>query len=344
VLLVNAPLAVLTVLAAMRSVPADPPRAASAHIDIRGAALLSIALVGFVFGLSQSQVWGWTSAGVLLPLVASVVAGVAFVIWERRSANPLVEFRLLKQHPNYLGSTVSQALAGMAEMGLGLLFPLLLILNLGMNPGLAGLALIPTTLPMVLVAPLAGRWYDRVGGRIPLVTGFAILAVAGLTLGVAVHGNNYVLLFPGLVIFGIGLALILTVNDPVSLDTVPEESHGQASGVSATAEQFGGALGISVLYAVFHVTYVAKEHANIDASPLKNLTPAQYAQLKDDIVASEQTGLHPTTFDPAFVDYLRAVLDASNWGFSMAFLATTLLALAGMVTVWRSVRKPVVVP
>ena len=51
----------------------------------------------------------------------------------------------------------------MPEVGLGLLFPLLLILNLQMDPGLAGLALIPTTLPMVIAAPLAGRWYDRVG-------------------------------------------------------------------------------------------------------------------------------------------------------------------------------------
>ena len=57
-------------------------------------------------------------------------------------------------------------------MGLALLFPLLLILNLGMTPVLAGIALIPTTVPMVLVAPMAGRWYDRSGGRPPLMTGF----------------------------------------------------------------------------------------------------------------------------------------------------------------------------
>jgi MFS family permease len=136
-------------------------------------------------------------------------------------------------------------------MGLGLLFPLLLILNLGMAPGLAGLALIPTTIPMVLVAPLAGRWYDRIGGRVPLAIGFATLAVSGVVLGVGVHGNNYWILLPGFAIYGIGLALILTVNDPVSLDTLPERSHGQASGVSATAEQFGGAVGISVLFWCF---------------------------------------------------------------------------------------------
>lgn len=340
VLLINAPLAVLAVVATMRSVPADAPPKEHVRIDVAGTVLLSLTLIGSVFGLAQSQVWGWTSAGVLVPLVISVVAAAGFVVVERRSANPLLEFGLLRKYPNYLGATLSQAIGGMAEMGLGLLFPLLLILNLGMAPGLAGLALIPTTIPMVLVAPLAGRWYDRIGGRVPLAIGFATLAVSGVVLGVGVHGNNYWILLPGFAIYGIGLALILTVNDPVSLDTLPERSHGQASGVSATAEQFGGAVGISVLYLVFHATYVARLHANIDASPLTNLTNAQYLQLKADIVAAEQTGLRPSSFDPHFVPYLRSVRDASNWGYSAAFLATSILAILGMIIVWRLVRRP----
>ena len=62
---------------------------------------------------------------------------------------------------------------------------------------------------------------------------------------------------PGLLLYGGGLAIVLTVNDPVSLSDVPEAAEGQAAGVSATAEQFGGALGIAVLYLIFHTTYVA---------------------------------------------------------------------------------------
>jgi MFS family permease len=157
VLLINAPLAVLAVVATMRSVPADAPPKDHVRIDVAGTVLLSLTLIGSVFGHAQSQVWGWTSAGALVPLVISVVAAAGFVVVERRSANPLLEFGLHRKYPNYLGATLSQAIGAMAEMGLGLLFPLLLILNLGMAPGLAGLALIPTTIPMVLVAPLAGH-------------------------------------------------------------------------------------------------------------------------------------------------------------------------------------------
>ena len=86
--------------------------------------------------------------------------------------------------------TLSQALAGMAEMGLGLLFPLLLILNLGMNPAPSGLALMPTTLPIVLLSRPAGNWYEKAGGRSPLVVGFGFLAAAGLALWAGCHSTT----------------------------------------------------------------------------------------------------------------------------------------------------------
>src|SRR4051812_6578695 len=192
-----------------------------------------------------------------------------------------MSFALLRERRNYLGATISQALAGMAEMGLGLIFPLLLILNLQMNPALAGLALIPTTLPMVIVAPLVGRWYDRAGGRPPLVCGFACLAAAGGVLAIATGHNNYWYLLAGLTAYGIGLAIVLTVNDPVSLDTVPSTDHGQASGVSATAEQGGGAIGVALLYAVYHQAYLSDLARQISQRQLPALTTDTSARLKE---------------------------------------------------------------
>ena len=206
--------------------------------------------MGLVYGLTETQDEGFISPGVLGALVLAVIASVLFLWRERRADQPLMNIGLLRRTPNYLGSTLSQALAGMAEMGLGLLFPLLLILNLGMNPALAGLALMPATLPMVLLSRVAGNWYDKAGGRPALVTGFGILAVAGLALWVGVSQHNYAGLVPGLLLYGTGLALVLTVNDPVSLDSVGEHQTGEVSGVSATAEQAGGAVGIAGLYAI----------------------------------------------------------------------------------------------
>jgi hypothetical protein len=125
--------------------------------------LLCLAIVGMVYGLTETQDDGFVSPEVLGALLVAVIASALFIWWERRAAQQLMNIGLLRRTPNYLGSTVSQALAGMAEMGLGLLLPLILILNLGMNPALAGGALVPTTLPIVLLSRVAGNWYDKAG-------------------------------------------------------------------------------------------------------------------------------------------------------------------------------------
>lgn len=81
-------------------------------------------------------------------------------------------------------------MGGVAEIGLGVIFPLVLILNLEMSPAVAGLALVPATIPMVAMAPLAGRWYDRAGGRPPLIAGYASLAASGVALAFGVKRRH----------------------------------------------------------------------------------------------------------------------------------------------------------
>ncbi len=340
VLLVNVPLAVVCIAVTLASVPADRQRARESHLDIMGAVLLCLAIVGLVYGLTETQDEGFVSPGVLGALIVSIVTSASFVWWEWRASQPLMNLGLLRRTPNYLGSTLSQALAGMAEMGLGLLLPLLLILNLGMNPALAGLALMPTTLPMVVLSRVAGNWYDKAGGRLPLVAGFGILAASGLTLWIGVSQHNYAGLVPGLLLYGTGLALVLTVNDPVSLDSVQEEQTGEVSGVSATAEQAGGAVGIAVLYAVFHTIYVHRLHQLINTGPLKDLTTRQYSQLRDALQAAEQTGLSPHHFSQSFLPYLEPAYRASDRGYAAAFVAVAIIALAGMGITARLVKRP----
>ncbi len=339
VLLINAPLAVVTVILTLRSVPQDQPHEERERLDLPGTVLLCLALVGLVFGLSASQSSSWDDPAVVASLTTSVVATALFVLRELRARSPLLSLSLLRTHRNYLGATLSQGLAGIAEMGLAVLFPLLLILNLEMTPLEAGVALIPTTVPMVLLATFAGRWYDRRGGRPPLFVGFLILALAGVTLAWGAGENEYLALLPGLLLYGIGLALVLTVNDPVSLDTVPDADQGQASGVSATAEQAGGAVGIAALYALFHSTYVSRLHELIDASPLKDLTAAQYGALRRSLVAAEATGLRPSHFH-RLEAYLFPAQTAASDGYSAAFLATAVVALVGAALVAWLVRKP----
>jgi EmrB/QacA subfamily drug resistance transporter len=345
VLLVNLPLAVVCLWATVSAVPRDPPRQDRVSVDLIGAGLLCFSIVALVFGFNETQSEQLTSPVVLGPVALAVLSGFGFVSWERRSPDPLMDIGLLRRTPNYLGATISQALGGFVEMGLGLIFPLLLILDLGMSPFVAGLALIPTTVPIVLFSTTIGRWYDRSGGRPPLVVGFGVLALSGLALGIGVHllqpaAPNYLFLLPGLLLFGTGLAFVLTACDPVSLDSVDQDLAGQVSGVSATAEQGGGAIGIAGLYAIFHQVYVRRlAHLTHSGSP-HGLTPHQSEQLRQALQAAEQTGLQPNHFDQALVRFLVPAFEASKLGYAAVFFSVIAVSAVGSAAAWRLVRKP----
>ena len=173
----------------------------------------------------------------------------AFVLIELRASTPMLDFRLFR-HLNFLAANVSQVLAGSIELGLGFLLPFFLLLVVGVSPEVAGIALIPATVPIILAGPLAGRAFDRMGGRVPLVVGFGVLAASGFVLALTASKESAVWLIPGLLLQGIGLGVVLTVNDPTGLNSVPEHSQGQAAGMINTSEQLGGAIGIAVLAAI----------------------------------------------------------------------------------------------
>jgi hypothetical protein len=167
-----------------------------------------------------------------------------------------------------------------------------------------------------------------------------VLAASGVALAVGIGFETYLAVLPGLLLYGVGLSLVLTTNDPVSLDSLSDADSGQASGVSATAEQGGGAIGIAVLYSLFHGAYVNRLYENVDASPLADLTTAQYGSLKASLLAAEQTGLKPSAFDPSLVDYLRLTRDAARFGYVVAFLAMAAIALVGLACTAWLVRRP----
>jgi len=345
VFLVNIPLSVICIATTLGAVAKDPPRDHSLKLDWAGAVLLCLSIVALVFGLTEIQSISFLSFLVLGAIGLSLVSASAFVWWEGRTASPLMDLQLVRTVPNYLAAIISQALAGIVEMGLGLIFPLLLILDLGMSPFVAGLALIPTTIPMVFLSKAVGRWYDRKGGRPPLAIGFGILAASGVALGVGVHllhptEHNYLYLLPGLLLFGTGLAFVLVTCDPLSLDSVEAHLAGQVSGVSATAEQAGGAVGIAGLYVIFHAVYVRRlQHLTHSGSP-HGLTNSQGQRLRDALQAAEQTGLSPHHFDQSLVRYLLPAFNASKLGYAAVFFAVTGISIVGSYCALRLVHKP----
>lgn len=341
VFLVNTPLAVVTVLLTLSSTaPLRLNQGAARNLDLPGVTAFSIGIVGFVYGLSQASELGFGDIQVIGPVAISILAFIAFIFIEMRSSAPMIDFRLFR-HLNFLASNISQFLAGMVELGTAYLLPYFLLMMIGLSPIEAGIALVPATVPIILAGPLAGRLFDRVGGRIPLVTGFLVLGASGIAFALAVSEREYIYLLPGLILQGIGLGMVLTVNDPTGLDSVPPEDQGQASGVINTSEQLGGAVGIALLSTLLVSTSLDRTRESLGDKGIEP-TARQLSQWQDFILTIEQKGLGHINISeqPFAIRYaLTDVLNAHVAAYELVFYATAAISVLGALACLLLVRK-----
>ncbi len=338
VFLVNVPLALLAIFLTLRATPRlDPEPGASRDLDLPGVLTFAVAVGAIVFGLSQGATEGWGEPVTVIPLVLGAVFLPVFVLVERRADNPMINFGLFR-HKNFLASNLSQFLAGMVELGLGFLTPFFLLLVVGVSPATAGIALIPATIPIILAGPLSGRAFDRFGGRWPLVVGFLCLAASGVVLALSVSQQTAVALIPGLLLQGLGLGIVLTVNDPTGLTAVPPEDSGEGAGMINTSEQLGGALGIAILTAVELGVNFAKIGDGLAARGI-HPTPEQEERAREIVIQGEQSGLKNVPHSRLYEIVQPVVAEAHVTAFQVTFAASAGIALLGALVCLFLVRR-----
>jgi EmrB/QacA subfamily drug resistance transporter len=246
VFLVNLPVAALIVAVAARHVPESRDPDAVPHLDLAGTALAVAGLGSLTYSLTAAGEVG-ASAGVIGLGVVGVVTLAAFVLVERRSAHPLVPTRLF-------GSaqfSAANAVTLLVYAALAVLF-VLLVLQLqviaGFTPLLAGTALLPVTVIMLLFSARVGALAQRIGPRIPLTTG-SLVSAAGLLLMLRIGpGASYLVdVLPPVVVFGTGLALIVAPLTATVLDSAPDRYAGTASGVNNAVARAAGLLAVAVV-------------------------------------------------------------------------------------------------
>jgi EmrB/QacA subfamily drug resistance transporter len=246
----NVPIGVVMVPLAARLLGPGRP-AARAPLDLPGLGLVSAGLLGVVFGLVRGNAHGWTSAGVLGPIVAGAIGLAAFTAWELRAPAPMLPLRLLRSR----GFTATNAASFLFSAGMfGSIFLLAQFLQIAghYSPLSAGLRTLPWTgMPMV-VAPLAGPLSDRWGGRPLIITGLVLQAagLAWLAL-ITTPGVAYTSLIAPFVISGVGMALFFVPVANTVLNSVRPDQEGIASGANNAIRELGGVFGIAVLASVF---------------------------------------------------------------------------------------------
>jgi MFS family permease len=214
-------------------------------------------MVGLVYGIVRTDVIGWGSAGVLVPLVVGVVLLAGFGLVEGKLAQaPLMPLRVFSLRPLRSANAVILLLYS-AIFAMWFFVSLYMQQDLDHDAIETGLAFLPMTLAVAAAATLAPRLIPRLGARTVLTAGM-VSATAGLALltGVRPDGTYLAQVLPGGVLSAFGLGFALVPATIVAVRGVPAAESGLASGLLNTSRLVGGALGLAVL------TTIATSHAH----------------------------------------------------------------------------------
>jgi EmrB/QacA subfamily drug resistance transporter len=245
--------------------------------DPAGALTITLGLMLLIGALVRAPSAGWTSGWVVGMLLGAVVLVGLFVVVESRSAAPLMPLRIFRVRL-FVGGNLAMVVFAMTVLGMSVTVTAYTQRVLGYTPMQFGLGMLAMTL-MTLVGAYAGQaGVTRAGFRPVATVGFALMGMGAFLLSqVPVDGAYLGDLFPGLVLFGLGLGCGPVAAVSAALSSVDEEVAGVASGAVNAAFQIGGALGAAVVTGVI-VSQVG------DATAPAVLTEGFRAGLTADIV------------------------------------------------------------
>ena len=221
------------------------------RLDPVGTALLGGAVFLGIWGIVHGNDDGWTSAGVLVPLVVSGLLVPAYVAWARGRSYAVLPLRLFSSR----GFSVANVIGLTFTLGMfGTVFLLSQYLQVvqGYTPLEAGIRTLPWTAAPMVVAPIAGAVAGRTGLRSLLLVGLSLQAGSLVWFAwLTEHGSGYSAFVVPLAMAGVGMGLTFAPSATAVLQGLPDSDFATASSANSTIREFGVALGIALLVAVF---------------------------------------------------------------------------------------------
>ena len=244
--LLNVPLAAVTWVLA-KSVPETRDADAAPHLDVPGALTVTLGLAGLVYALIEGPERGFGSLPVVIAGVAGVALLAAFVEIERRAAAPMVPLALFRSK-RFTGANLT-TFTVYAALGSGFFFVSLQLQTvLGYSALESGAAGLPVTALLATLSTRMGRLAQRIGPRLPMTVGPIVAAAGFLLLSRVDAGSSYWTgVFPGMVVFGLGLAITVAPLVGAVLMSVEERYTGTASGINNAVSRVAQLLAIALL-------------------------------------------------------------------------------------------------
>src|SRR3954462_13151620 len=328
--LINIPLALVVLLICWMHVSESRSNAPRA-MDGWGSLLATIGLGGVIYAFIEAPIANWRSAEVLSALLIGSAAMVAFVAVELRVRTPIVPLPLFRNR-NFAGANLLTFWLYAALGGALFYFPLNLIQVQRYSASAAGAALVPFILIMFMLSRWAGRLVDRVGSKLPLVTGPAIAACGfALFAWPSIGGNYWLTFFPAVVVLGVGMSLTVAPLTTTVMNSISQDMAGIASGVNNAVSRTASLLAIAVFGIVMAQVFHSSLHASLQQMGASHEIVAFLAGQEGKLAGAQL----PAQLDQGTAAMLRrAIGQAYVSGFRWVMVVSSGLAMMSALAAW----------
>jgi EmrB/QacA subfamily drug resistance transporter len=323
---VNVPIAAVAIIAGARFVPESrDPRAS--RLDPVGQALSIAGLSGLVWAIIEAPARGWGDPTVLGVAGAAVVLIAAFIAWELRTDEPMLDVRLFRNR-RFTGASAAIAFSFAALMGTIFVLTMYLQSVLGYDALGTGVRMLPLGIGMIIASGASAKLDQRVGTKVVVATGLGTVAAGLGVLGTVDTGSGYGLVAIALSLFGIGMGLAMAPATDSIMGSVSKARASVGSAVNDTTRLVGAALGVAVLGSVVSSGYGDGMEAATDALPAGAAAGAESSiggamAVASELPAGTATGLRAAA-DAAFVS---AVGEAAIVAAALAAVGALVAAL-----------------
>ncbi|WP_207343463.1 MFS transporter [Arthrobacter sp. E3] len=215
-------------------------------VDVVGAVLAAVGLAGTVFALIEQQRLGWQNPAVFLPFVVGILLLVAFLVWEAKARHPMMPLVLFRARNFGVGNLATAFVYAGVSLG-----PLMVVIFLqevaGFTAAQAGLATLPVAVLSMFLAGVFGGLAGRYGPRLFMAVGPVVAGIGFLLMMTAGEPFNFWLqMLPGLVLYGLGLAVTVAPLTSAILSAVPPLQSGIGSAVNNAVSRVAGLVAIAL--------------------------------------------------------------------------------------------------
>ena len=327
VFLVNVPIALGAIVAGRFLVP-ETIGERDRPLDPMGSLLSIAGLTGVLFAIIEAPVKGWLAVEVVGPAALGAAILAAFVLWELRNPNPMLDVSFFA-NPRFSAASATITLVFFALFGSTFLLTQYFQFVLGYSPLMAGVLTAPVALGIMSAGPLSPRLVERIGTKLVVLAGLGIVGVSLLCYGSEYLMESVPLGMGVRLVFGWGMGLVMPPATESIMGSLPRERAGVGSAVNDTTRQTGGALGVAIIGSIF-----AAQYRSVIRIPT-DLPVQVQAAMQDSIGTALRTAREMNL--PA-ADVLR-VHDAASLAFVSGMqlavvVGAVIVAMAGVVA-WR---------